>query len=66
MATLSGAEALGMADVTGSLRPGKSADFVVVPLPDQDSNPHRLLLGSDLPVRAALCRGRWVYGGPDS
>ena len=32
MATLSGAEALGWADDTGSLEAGKSADLVVVPL----------------------------------
>ena len=34
MATLSGAEALGWADETGSLEAGKSADLVVIPTPD--------------------------------
>ena len=48
MATLSGAEALGWADQTGSLTPGKSADLVVVPLPDRSDEPHALLLDSDL------------------
>jgi aminodeoxyfutalosine deaminase len=61
MATLSGAEALGWADETGSLAPGKSADLVVVPLPDRDDEPHRLLLGSDLPVRRVLFRGDWGF-----
>ncbi len=61
MATLSGAEALGWADETGSLTPGKSADLVVVPLPlSDDADPHHLVLGADLPVRRVLFRGAWV------
>jgi cytosine/adenosine deaminase-related metal-dependent hydrolase len=63
MATLSGAEALGWADETGSLAPGKSADLVVVPLPACDDDPHRLFLDSDLPVRRILFRGSWVSAG---
>ena len=43
MATLSGAEALGWADETGSLDAGKSADFAVVALPNRDAaDPHEL------------------------
>ena len=62
MATLAGAEALGWADATGSLTPGKSADLVVAPLPPTgDFDPHRLLLGADLPVSRVLFRGRWVH-----
>jgi cytosine/adenosine deaminase-related metal-dependent hydrolase len=65
MATLSGAEALGWADETGSLEPGKSADFAVVALPNEDdADPHRLVLASDRAVCAVLCRGHWVNGGP--
>jgi cytosine/adenosine deaminase-related metal-dependent hydrolase len=60
MATLAGAEALGWADETGSLTPGKSADLIVVPLPDHDEpDPHRLVLASDQPVQRVLWRGRW-------
>jgi cytosine/adenosine deaminase-related metal-dependent hydrolase len=60
MATLDGAEALGWADVTGSLTPEKSADLVVLPLPDRDAaDPHRLLFESDAAVSAVMFRGRW-------
>jgi cytosine/adenosine deaminase-related metal-dependent hydrolase len=62
MATLSGAEALGWHGETGSLRPGKSADLAIVPLPDEDLvDPHQLLFQSSLPVSKVLFRGRWVY-----
>jgi cytosine/adenosine deaminase-related metal-dependent hydrolase len=65
MATLSGAEALGWADETGSLTPGKSADLAVVPLPDEVAgDPHQLLLASSLPVRSVLFRGQWTVKGP--
>lgn len=61
MATLSGAEALGWADETGSLEAGKSADLVVVPLaPGARHDPHERLLDSDLPVQRVLCRGQWL------
>jgi cytosine/adenosine deaminase-related metal-dependent hydrolase len=60
MATLSGAEALGWADETGSLAPGKSADLIVVPLPARNDEPYHLLLDSDLPVRRVMFRGAWV------
>ena len=60
MATLSGAEALGWADATGSLTPGKSADLVVLPLPDGDAgDPHHLLFESDAAVKSVMFRGRW-------
>jgi aminodeoxyfutalosine deaminase len=63
MATLSGAEALGWADETGSLTPGKSADLVVLPLPAKThADPHLLVLESSLPVRDVLWCGRWTQG----
>jgi cytosine/adenosine deaminase-related metal-dependent hydrolase len=64
LATLAGAEALGWQDETGSLEPGKSADLIVVPLPDEEPpDPHRLLLESSQPVRSVLWRGEWVWDG---
>jgi cytosine/adenosine deaminase-related metal-dependent hydrolase len=63
MATLSGAEALGWAAETGSLTPGKSADLVVVPLPNEEpADPHELVLTAAQPVTAVLWRGHWTVG----
>ena len=60
MLTLSGAEALGWADETGSLTPGKSADLVVLPLPNEErADPHDLVFEADLPVARTLWRGEW-------
>jgi aminodeoxyfutalosine deaminase len=59
MGTLSGAEALGWAEETGSLTAGKSADLVVVPLPDADGEPHRLLFDARSPVARTMFRGAW-------
>jgi aminodeoxyfutalosine deaminase len=62
MATLKGAEALGFGSLTGSLEPGKSADLVVVPLPDaNDHDPFDALFGEDLTdqPRKTMWRGRW-------
>jgi cytosine/adenosine deaminase-related metal-dependent hydrolase len=59
MATLSGAEALGRSE-TGSLSICKSADLVVLPLPDRDADdPHGLLFESESAVSAVMFRGRW-------
>jgi cytosine/adenosine deaminase-related metal-dependent hydrolase len=61
MATLSGAEALGWANETGSLEAGKSADLAIVPLSSGDGNdPYERLLDSELPVQRVLCRGQWI------
>jgi cytosine/adenosine deaminase-related metal-dependent hydrolase len=60
MITLSGTEALGWADECGSLEAGKSADFVVVPLPDADaSDPHELLFANHAGERRTMFRGTW-------
>ena len=60
MVTLSGAEALGWADEAGGLTAGKSADFVVVPLPDADApDPHALLLADHPGERRTLFRGEF-------
>ncbi len=63
MATLAGAEALGFDRITGSLEPGKSADLVVMPLPDlETADPYRLLFGPGMDMSAArrtMWRGAW-------
>jgi cytosine/adenosine deaminase-related metal-dependent hydrolase len=61
MATLSGAEALGFADVAGSIEAGKSADLAVVPLPAGDGDPYELLFGLAEPVRGVMFRGKWIH-----
>jgi cytosine/adenosine deaminase-related metal-dependent hydrolase len=61
MLTLSGAEALGWADETGSLTPGKSADLIVLPLPNVEArDSYQLVLESTSSVRAVLFRGTWT------
>jgi cytosine/adenosine deaminase-related metal-dependent hydrolase len=63
MATLFGAWALRAETTTGSLRPGKSADLAIIPLPDRDdSDPYRLILESDEPVLATVFEGDFVTG----
>jgi aminodeoxyfutalosine deaminase len=61
MLTLSGAEALGWDQETGSLAAGKSADLIALPLPARDvEDPHQLIFESELPVTRVMWRGCWV------
>jgi aminodeoxyfutalosine deaminase len=60
MLTLNGAEALGFDAVMGSVAPGKSADLVVLPLPNEErADPHDLVLDAALPVERVMFRGEW-------
>lgn len=62
--TLSGAEALGWSAEAGSLTPGKSADIVGIPLPDEDDqDPYHLLFGSPAEKRLVMFRGQWISTG---
>jgi guanine deaminase len=70
-ATLGGAEALGVADVTGSIEPGKDADLAVVDAPawldGEDAALAHVAFASDLGrVVATYVRGvrRWPIAGP--
>lgn len=59
--TFEGAAILGWASDAGTLAPGKSADLVVLPLPNRDeSDPHRLIFASDLAPTQTMFRGQWV------
>lgn len=63
MATLFGAWALRADAVTGSLKPGKSADLAVLALPDRETpDPYSLILDSDRPVVATMFEGAFVAG----
>lgn len=63
MATLFGAWALRADTTTGSLKPGKSADLALIALPDRDeTDPHALILESDLPVLGTVFEGDFVSG----
>jgi len=63
MATLFGAWALRAESVTGSLKPGKSADLAVIALPDREAeDPYSLLLDSERNVVATMFEGAFVAG----
>jgi cytosine/adenosine deaminase-related metal-dependent hydrolase len=60
MATLNGARALGWAEETGSIAPGKAADLAVVELPDRlDDDPAALVLDDAATVRGVMIGGVW-------
>jgi len=59
MATINGAKALGFDADCGSLEPGKSADFVVMPLGKDCRDPYEMLFNAPPCGRRTLFRGEW-------
>ena len=58
MATIEGAKALGLGDVTGSLEPGKEADLVIIETDSSQHVPHiRPLLHPGLQRLRLQCTG---------
>jgi len=68
MATLGGAQVLGMSDRTGSLEPGKDADFVVLRLPAHANDEARVLglvaFSTQGRVEQVFVRGQKLYTAP--
>ncbi|NOS99482.1 MAG: amidohydrolase family protein [Phycisphaerales bacterium] len=63
MATVRGARALGLADETGSLAVGKSADFTIIPLTaDGPRHPLDNILASNVGPIETYVRGKRVHG----
>lgn len=66
MATCDGAQVLGLAEVTGSLRPGKEADLILVDLqqphltPLYDPYSHLVYAAQAADVTAVMVAGRWL------
>ncbi len=66
MATLAGAQVLGLAAVTGSLIPGKEADLIIIDLhqphltPLYDPYSHLVYAAGAADVRAVMVGGRWL------
>jgi cytosine/adenosine deaminase-related metal-dependent hydrolase len=62
MATLHGAEALGMADHCGSIAPGKRADLVVVSLSSEHADdPYGFLRDASARVQDVVCAGNFAH-----
>jgi len=69
MATLGGAESLGLEDEIGSLEPGKQADLITLdleeigwaPVSGQDVYTALVYAISGMHVRDTMVRGRWLY-----
>lgn len=60
--TLGGARTLGFESTCGSLTPGKSADFLVLPLPNREErDPHRLIFDSANQINQVFWVGKETF-----
>jgi cytosine/adenosine deaminase-related metal-dependent hydrolase len=61
IATQNGAEALGLAQLTGSIARGNAADLAVIRLGDDTGNPYAQLIHAESRPVATMRDGKWIY-----
>lgn len=65
MATVNGAQALGLSGRVGELREGAFADCIVLPLSGKPADPYELALNHRGPVLGSMIDGQWAVPPPN-